>query len=188
MKRFLRFLLVAIATLMFAISVKAQASFFLKINKESISPCATIYGTKSLTAQKNFGFTYFGLVSPTWAEAQFGLYYAPAKWIQLGLNLGLEQGSSKMIRGGASLWLGKGNSSFVALVEKGCGKGNYWYKITLNQKIGRFDFGLRGWRYYGFGPLVQFEIIKNLKFWVMPACGWFESDQNSLIAGLDFKF
>jgi len=64
----------------------------------------------------------------------------------------VEQGSKKMLRFGSFVWLGKGRTSFTALVEKGFGKRNYWYKVTFNQNLGRLDLGLRGWRYVGIGP------------------------------------
>lgn len=169
------------------ISVNAQATFFTKISDGKITPCVTIYGTKPLTESGKIGFTYFGLVQENWADAQFGLYYNPTAWSQIGLSCGIEQ-KSELFRTGGFVWLGKDNTSFVALLEKGFGKDNYWYKITLNQKVGNFDLGLRGWRYTGFGPVVQYKIGKTgLKAWVMPALGLFESPKNSIVLGIDFK-
>lgn len=181
-------LITFIAVMFVCLSANAQASFFAKITKDGVAPCATMYGTKSLSKNKNFGFTYFGLVQESWAEIQFGLYYNLTSWSQVGLSLGLEQGG-KLFRTGGFIWLGKGNSSFIALAEKGIGKGNYFYKVTLNQKVGDFDLGLRGWRYTGFGPIIQYKIgDTGLKAWIMPAFGWFESSKNSIVIGLDFKF
>lgn len=181
-------LITFIAVVFIYVSASAQATFFTKISDGKVTPCATIYGTKSLTQSGKIGFTYFGLVQESWAEAQFGLYYNPTTWSQIGLSCGIEQ-KSELLRTGGFVWLGKGNTSFVALVEKGFGKDNYWYKITFSEKVGNFDLGLRGWRYTGFGPVVQYKIGKTgLKAWVMPAVGWFESSQNSIVLGLDFKF
>ena len=177
-----------LVTLFISVSLNAQISFFTKISGGKVTPCATIYGTKAFTENENFGLTYFGLVQESWAEIQFGLFYSPTDWSQVGLSCGIEQGV-KLFRMGSFAWLGYRNTSFVVLAEKGAGKDNYWYKVTLSEKVGNFDLGLRGWRYTGFGPIIQYKIGKTgLKAWTMPTFGWFESSQNSILLGLDFKF
>jgi len=168
-------------------TVYSQASIFGKISDGKVTPCATIFGKKAFNESGNIGLTYFGLVQENWGEIQFGLYYNPTSWSQVGLSAGIEQ-NSKLLRTGGFIWLGKNNTSFVALFEKGAGKENYWYKVTINQKVDNFDLGLRGWRYTGFGPVVQYTIGKTgLKVWTMAAFGLFESTKNSLVFGLDFK-
>lgn len=182
----IKLILIVVITFI-SVSAYSQATLYGKISNGRIIPCATIYGTKSLSESGKVGFTYFGLIQESWAEAQFGLYYNPTTWSQIGISCGLEQ-NTNIFRTGAFIWLGKGNASFIALLEKGSGKDNYWYKVTLSQKIGNFDLGLRGWRYTGFGPVIQYKIGNTgMKAWVMPALGLFESSQNSIVLGIDFK-
>jgi hypothetical protein len=180
-------LIVSIAAFFVITTVYSQATIYGKISSGKVTPCATIFGKKAFNESGNIGFTYFGLIQENWAEAQFGLYYNPTSWSQLGLSAGIEQ-NSKLLRTGGFIWLGKNNTSFVALLEKGAGEDNYWYKITINQKVGNFDLGLRGWRYTGFGPIFQYKIGKTgLKVWTMAAFGLFESTNNSMVVGLDLK-
>lgn len=167
-------------------SVMSQVSIFSKVSLETgkIVPTVTICGQKPISSKVSF--TYLALVNQTWAEAQVGLSYAPAKFIQLGVSIGLEHNTS-LYRTGASLWLGKGKTSFLALAEKGDGRENYWYKVTLNQKISEnFSLGLRTWRYIGIGPVATYN-FKSLKFWVMPTTMIYGEGGKNIVFGIDVK-
>ena len=133
-----------------------------------VVPDWNYYGTKDLP--KGFGLSYFLLVEPSWAEAYIGPTYSPKPWISIGLSAGIEQ-NKPLFRGAGSLWLGKDDISFLALWEKGFGKGNYWYKMTLNCQVHpSFAIGFVAWRFHGIGPIFTYEIPKtDIKLWMVPA-------------------
>ncbi len=163
----------------------AQVSVFTRYNGDKLTPCATIFGNKKVSDQVSL--TYFGLVNQNWAEVQIGFSYAPAKWISLGLSAGLEQ-TQELYRCGSSLWIGKGKTSFLMLLEQGAGKENYWYKTTLAfQPTDNLSYGIRAWRFNGIGPVASLGIKKiDSKFWVMPAYD-FEAESYNLLLGIDIK-
>lgn len=166
--------------------VSAQVSVFSKLSLESgkVTPTMTIFGSKPIS--EKVGFTYFALVNQGWAEAQLGLSYSPVSFVQFGLSCGLEQNPS-LFRTGGSVWLGKGKTYFLTLLEKGKGAENYWYKITLNQKISeKFSLGLRAWRYNGIGPVVEYK-TKALKLWVMPTTKFCGDGGRNIMFGVDVK-
>ena len=183
-----KLIIIALVALFSAISVSSQVSVFTKFSDNgTTTPCATIFGTKKLADKTSF--TYFALVTDGWAEAMLGASYAPEAWVSLGLNCGLEQQPEHMsFRAGGSLWLGKGSMSLVALVEKGEGSENYWYKTTAAYSLSKsISIGARAWRFTGFGPLFEYKTGKMIsKIWVMPAHN-FENNMNNLVVGIDIK-
>ncbi len=167
-------------------AVSAQVSIFSKVSLETgkIVPTATFFGSKPILNQVSF--TYFALVNQGWAEAQLGLSYSPASFVQFGLSCGIEQNPS-LFRTGGSIWLGTGKTSFLTLLEKGEGSENYWYKITLSQKISeKCSLGLRAWRFNGIGPVLEFK-HKSLKFWAMPTTSFMKDGGKNIIFGVDVK-
>lgn len=184
MKKLAVILVISICS--FVTVVSAQVSVFSKLSLESgkIAPTVTICGSRPIS--NKVGFTYFGLVNQNWAEAQLGASYSPASFVQFGLSCGLEQNPS-LFRAGGSLWFGINKTSFLALAEKGSGFENYWYKITLSQKISeKISLGIRAWRYNGIGPLFEFK-HKSLKFWAMPTTSFLKDGGRNVMFGLDVK-
>ena len=175
--------IIAILFVVVSISSFAQVSVSTKYSEGTLSTCATIFGTKSIS--EKLSFTYFALVSEKWAETMLGVAYSPADWAQIGLNCGFEQNPA-LFRVGGSIWLGKEKTSFLTLLEKGDGPDNYWYKSTIAYKCtNSLSLGVRVWRFNGVGPVVEYK-LKDLKFWVMPAYE-FEKNNSNLIVGLDIK-
>jgi len=171
----------------FSCGLYSQVTIYGKYADKEIIPCATIFGTTKIT--EKVGFTYFALVAEKWAETQIGISYSPVKWASFGLSGGLEQNPA-LYRLGASLWLGKGKTSFLILGEKGDGKENYWYKATLSyQASDNFICGARIWRFQGIGPFASTSIrVKKLdsNLWIMPAYD-LESKTTKLMVGIDIK-
>lgn len=135
-------------------------------------------------------FTSFILVEPGWGEQTFGLAYAPASWIEIGLSAGFEQ-NPHMFRGCATLWVGKGKWSSFTAFELGGGADNWWYRnITKYQVTEKFSAGFQGWRFNGLGPIVSYEAVKHVSVWINPV--WDpEKDNNSnkaVIVGLGINF
>ncbi|NCN99611.1 hypothetical protein GW920_00565 [Candidatus Falkowbacteria bacterium] len=178
MKKSIIFILLLVSSVSFA-----QVSVFTKYSDGKLAPCATIFGTKPINDKVSF--TYFALVSEKWAETMLGVAYSPISWAQIGLNCGFEQNPA-LFRVGGSIWLGKGKTSFLTLLEKGDGQDNYWYKSTLAYKAtSSLSLGVRAWRFNGVGPLVEYK-VKDFKFWIMPAYE-FEKNNSNLIVGIDIK-
>lgn len=135
-----------------------------------VDPDINLYGEKKLFSDSSkFSLTYFALVEQTWAEGLVGISYSPKEWVSFGFMAGVEQ-SPALYRFLGSLWLGKDKTSFLALVEKGDGTDNYWYKITASYKATKkLTLGLRAWRYNGVGPVGTVELTKlSSRIWIMP--------------------
>ncbi len=158
----------------------AQLNVYADYSGGKLTPTTTFFGVKKMS--EKISLSYFSLVKEKWAEAQLGIIYQPAEWVQLGLSCGIEQKSS-LFRTGSMLWFGSGDFSFLALVEEGIGADNYWYQITGEEKINsNISLGLRAWRYEGIGPLFEYK-LKEVKLWLMPSYD-FEFEKTSLIAGI----
>lgn len=169
--------------LLVSVSSFAQVSIFTKYSEGKLSPCATIFGTKPISEKMNF--TYFALISESWAETQLGASYSPFNWISVGLSCGFEQNPA-LFRVGGSIWLGQGKTSFLTLLEKGDGPKNYWYKSTISYKAtDKLNLAIRAWRFNGIGPVLEYK-AKDLKIWIMPAYD-FEKENSNLLIGLDIK-
>jgi hypothetical protein len=153
---------------------------------EKITPCVTVFGVKKIT--EKMGFTYFALVNNTWAEAQIGLTYSPAKWISVGLSGGFEQ-NPELYRFGGSIWMGKGKASIIVLAEHGDGVDNYWYKSVAAYKLtDNFSLGAVAWRFHGIGPIVKLGIKKlDANLWLVPAAYDFEFKNWNSMLGIDIK-
>jgi len=179
MKKSIIFILLLVAS----VSSFAQVSVFTKYSEGKLAPCATIFGIKPIN--EKISFTYFALVSEKWAETMLGVAYSPTNWAQIGLNCGFEQNPA-LFRVGGSIWLGKGKTSFLTLLEKGDRSDNYWYKSTLAYKCtNSLSLGVRAWRFNGVGPVVEYK-VKDFKFWIMPAYE-FEKNNSNLVVGIDIK-
>jgi len=179
-------LMILVVLIFSVVSTFSQVSVFTKFSDNgTISPCATIFGTKEIATK--IDFTYFSLVQKGWAEVMLGASYAPASWVSIGLNCGLEQLGELSFRTGGSLWLGKDKTSFLALVEKGNGNDNYWYRITGSYNLSKsFNIGARAWRFTGIGPLFEYKTGGMVsKIWAMPAYNTKTNGKN-LIVGVDF--
>lgn len=172
-----------IVTLFISVIMFSQVSVFTNYSEGKFNPCVTISGTKMIS--EKIGITYFSLVQEKWAEAQIGLSYSPAEWITFGLSGGLEQNEA-LYRTGAFLWLGKGKTSFIALLEKGNGVDNYWYKSTFSYNVSpNLNLGLMAWRFIGVGPIAKYK-IKDFSLWLLPTYE-FENENFNLVFGVDIK-
>ena len=162
----------------------SQITAYAKFSNNTVSPTVMIFGAKPLS--EKIDFTYFAFVQEKWAETYCGLAYSPAKWMNVGLSVGIEQNPA-LYRLAPSLWIGSGKTSLLLLTEKGDGKDNYWYKATLSYKVSeKLDLGIRTWRYNGIGPVISYKISNDLKMWAMPAYDT-ESGHKNLMAGIDVR-
>jgi len=151
----------------------------------TIEPDINIFGSKKIT--ENFSLTYFALVEEKWSECLIGFSHSPADFICLNIGAGIEHNPA-IYRLTASLWLGKGKTSFLVIGEKGDGQDNYWYKSILKYEIDKkYSVGIMSWRYHGVGPFVELETdILDSKLWINPVYD-FEFKQTRLVVGVDIK-
>ena len=151
----------------------------------AVEPNVNYSGTKKIT--EKISLTFFGLVEQKWSEALIGATYSPSKSLILGASAGIEHGTSSP-RFGASLWTGKGKTSFAILGELGSGKDNYLYKANLfHQYTNVFTLGATAWRFHGVGPNFRFTIPKLAStIWSMPAYD-FEADKAKFIIGVSLN-
>ena len=151
----------------------------------SIEPNINYFGSKKITAK--ISLTFFGLIEQKWSEALIGAVYAPSKSFNIGASAGIEHGTNSP-RFGASIWTGKGKTSFSVLGELGSGKDNYLYKANLFHKYtDRFTLGATAWRFHGAGPNFRFTIPKlSSTIWLMPAYD-FEANKSKLMIGISVQ-
>ena len=162
-------LIIALALVFASISLSAQVETYGRYTVGgTVEPNINIFGVKKISEKLNL--TYFGLVEEKWSEALIGFDYSVKKWLSLGLSAGVEHNPA-ILRFGGSIWMGKGKTSLLALVEQGKGKDNYWYKINLSRSLFEtVSIGAMAWRFHGLGPIVKYTPKKSdLTFWVLPA-------------------
>jgi hypothetical protein len=148
----------------------------------TVEPNVNYFGSKKIT--EKISLTFFGLVEQKWSEALIGATYSPSKSFSIGASTGIEQGTNSP-RFGASMWTGKGKTSFAVLGELGSGKDNYLYKANLFHKYtDQFTLGVTAWRFHGVGPNLRYSIPKlSSTIWSMPAYD-FEANNSKLMVGL----
>lgn len=131
--------------------------------------------------------TFFGLVEQKWSEALIGAKYSPSGLFSVGANIGIEQGTNDP-RFSASVWTGKGKTSFFIWGELGSGKDNYLYKANLFHKYSDvFTLGITAWRFHGVGPNFRFVIPKlSSTIWALPAYDA-ESKKSKLMIGVSIN-
>jgi hypothetical protein len=178
MKTILTFLLVSVPFL-----VQAQLEAYGRYTAGgSVEPNVNYSGSKKIT--ERISLTFFGLIEQKWSEALIGAKYALSNSLSIGASTGIEQGTNSP-RFGASLWTGKGKTSFLILGELGSGKSNYLYKANLFHKYtDQFTLGITAWRFHGAGPNFRYTIPKfSSTIWSMPAYD-FEANEPKLMIGV----
>ncbi|HEY4290467.1 MAG TPA: hypothetical protein VGN00_25380 [Puia sp.] len=178
MKKILILLLVALPFL-----VQAQLETYGRYTAGGyVEPNVNYFASRKIT--EKVSLTFFGLVEQKWSEALIGASYTFSKSFGFGASAGIEQGTNSP-RFGASIWTGKGKTSFSVLGELGSGHANYLYKANLFQKCSdQFTVGLTAWRLHGIGPNFRFAVPKLLAtIWSMPAYD-FEANKARLIVGV----
>jgi hypothetical protein len=148
----------------------------------SVEPNINYFGSKKIT--EKISLTFFGLVEQKWSEALIGATYSFSNSFNIGTSAGIEHGTHSP-RYGASIWTGKGKTSFSILGELGSGKANYLYKANLFHKYtDQFTLGATAWRFHGVGPSFRFTIPKLFStIWLMPAYD-LEAGKSKLIVGV----
>jgi len=178
MKRILVFLLISVPFL-----AQAQLEIYGRYTAGgAIKPNINYFASKKITGK--ISLTFFGLVEQKWSEALIGATYSPSDSFSIGASTGIEQGTHSP-RFGASIWTGKGKTSFSILGELGSGKDNYLYKANLFHKYSdQFTLGATTWRFHGAGPNFRFTIPKvTSTIWLMPAYD-FEANKSKLMIGI----
>jgi hypothetical protein len=178
MKRILVFLLISVPFL-----AQAQLEIYGRYTAGgAIEPNINYFASKKIT--EKISLTFFGLVEQKWSEALIGATYSPSDSFSIGASTGIEQGTHSP-RFGASIWTGKGKTSFSILGELGSGKDNYLYKANLFHKYSdQFTLGATAWRFHGAGPNFRFTLPKvTSTIWLMPAYD-FEANKSKLMIGI----
>jgi hypothetical protein len=178
MKKILSLLLIPLPFL-----AQAQLELYGRYNAGGrVEPNVNYFGVKKIT--EKISLTFFGLIEQIWSEALVGATYFPSKSFSIGASAGIEYGTNHP-RYGASLWAGKGRTSFSILGELGSGKDNYLYKANLFHKCtDRFTYGATAWRFHGVGPNFRWAFPKlSSTIWSMPAYD-FEANQSKLMIGV----
>ncbi|MFA5131107.1 MAG: hypothetical protein WC467_01655 [Patescibacteria group bacterium] len=170
-------------------SIEAFAKFDQNgklVNKDANMAFSIALSKDTTSFWSHMKFTSFILVEPGWGESMFGLSYAPASWVEIGLSGGFEQ-NPNVYRGCATLWLGKGRFSSFTAFERGVGHDNWWYRNITKYKVSDdISLGFQGWRYNGLGPIIEFGIVKHVTIWINPVLDP-EKDSNgnkAVIVGL----
>jgi hypothetical protein len=152
-----------------------------------------VFLTGKIFGSEKFSFTGFFLAEKPWFEQLLGVTYSPNSWLSVGVSGGGENNPA-LYRLGASLWMGKGKTSWLTLFEKGDGRKNYWYKSALTFETAKhFTVGGLVQRFVGLGPYFEYHISgkasTNLRLapWIAPVYD-LESGDGRIMAGFDFKF
>jgi hypothetical protein len=155
------------------------------VNSEiKAAPIVDFFTSKKLNSA--FSLSSYLYVSQSWAEAMLYLDYSPKPWVTISLGGGIEQ-TQKLLRGTASLWLGKNNWSLINIYELGFGQDNYWYKSQLNYQLSKtIGVGYLAKRYFGLGPVIKVSVSKSLDFWAAPLRD-FESKQYKIATGISIN-
>lgn len=179
-----------IALIGFSILATAQVQMFVKFTPgEQMSPDINIFGyAGKINKTGSLKLTYFALVEKSWAEALVGISYTPAKWCELGLQVGIESAPSLYRISGSVFLALNSKTTFFTCVEKGDGANNWWYKSTLAYcPKEKFSFGLMSWRYNCTGVFIKHTFLKGkLGLWVNPGYD-LEFKTERLTVGLDIK-
>jgi hypothetical protein len=123
------------------------------------------------------GLFAFGFIMEGWSELRVGPTWAPAKWVQLGLSVGVEfMGTEAGVRFGSSAWFGYKAFSFAGTVEftprsfQGNNSGT-WFDLTpMYRPLEWLAVGAKYRRGVGVGPLLEFATPTSpaVAFW----CAW----------------
>ena len=148
---------------------QAQLELYGKFNTDgSIEPVINYLGSKKVSPK--FAITFFGLVRQKWSQALIGASFTPTPNISLSASVGIEHGHH-LPRYSASLWVKKGQNTFLLLGELGDGYRNYLYKVNIfHQFSEKTSLGIMDWRFHGIGPNFRYTIKKiESTLWIMPA-------------------
>ncbi len=107
------------------------------------------------------GWSGFSSTSGTYALAYAGPTYAPAKWCELSLSLGVETDPNPL-RGAVGLYLGKGSDRLLYTYENG-GTGPWEKLIAVHGVSDRFGFGIFSQSFRGTGPYAEVKLGKEKK-------------------------
>ncbi|MDP2598587.1 MAG: hypothetical protein Q8P49_02030 [Candidatus Liptonbacteria bacterium] len=148
------------------------------MSKSGVTPQLNVYANGPI--KDKLGWSLWTLTSKEYSEAYAGLTFSPAKWVTVSGSLGLESADNP-IRGGASVWMGRGRWSLLSIQEYG-GSG-YWYRY-----LGKFQatktvaVGVNSTRFLGTGPYAE-KRIEKFTLW-----GTYAVDNKKGVAGIRFNF
>lgn len=178
----------------FSTSVFSQMEFYGRYTKEGAPAYNTnLFCSDSISPGKKL--TAFSLLDngvSDFAEILVGIEVQLEPGLALGISAGLENRST-LYRLGASLSAVEGRNSILAIIEKGDGADNFFYKVTVKHEFSTyFSAGLRFWRYHGWGPVLTGSVGK-WSLWVMPAIEpiYVEGSDvkiKRLMLGISYKF
>jgi len=124
----------------------------------------TVFTSKDVG--KNWGISYFGLVTEGWAEAYAGPYWKVNKKLTLGVSVGIETPSPYIRTAASATWFSD-KHAILLFLEKGSGEGNYWYSLSYEFTHKKVGYGAIAKRFYGVGPSISFP-IKSIKLTLAP--------------------
>lgn len=162
------------------------------ISKNELFPTMFASMTHSFNTDRNISLWGFLLTSEKAKKGTFGVMYTPkitSGVLKLGLSCGIK-GTAKT-SGKASflvksfIFAKKGRFSLMNSLEYG-DKTGYWYTGFLMVDVSnQLECGLRGQRFEGIGPMVQFK-VKPFIFWINGAYD-FEFKRYGALAGVNIK-
>ncbi len=165
-----KYILIFLLAIIAWCNVSAQLmvhSRYTPSNDNEVLPVINYYASKPIANKINL--TLFTTVNENFAQGLLGISYAPKKWLNIGMSVGIEQSSSKY-RFANSLWIGNENQSFLLWLEKGKGADNYFYRATYKYDFDRTFLALNAWRFHGLGPMFGYKMKKlnQTQFWIAP--------------------
>lgn len=124
-------MLLAVAVLLAPLC--AQAGQFAEVMVINGDPTLDLFVAGPVHGK--LGWSAFALVNRSWAQAYAGPTFAPAKWVEVSANIGVETGGHRFAE---SLWMGHGRFNLLAIYEHG--SGDPWHTIRADAKIAKGFF------------------------------------------------
>lgn len=135
----------------------------VRFTKGGVVPTFTLYTENTFKKDGKVGYNMFVLVTKGWAEAYPGLFVKLTKNDVVGVAAGMETASPYWRVAGSYIHFGAKKGSFSkrlfirAFAEKGGGKGNYWYHVSVDYQTKDWRIGPMSRRFYGTGLRAEYQ-------------------------------
>jgi len=157
---------VSIAAILVATAAQAQTSGYAEsynsVTAERMRPEFRVFITGPLEAhgplEGKMSWQGWLLVSRDWSEGVMSVAMAPAAWVSVSVGVGVET-DEHPLRCAASLWIGKGKWSLLALHE--FDGSSPWHRYVGLYKAKKYlAVGFNSQRFLGTGPYAEVRLGK----------------------------
>lgn len=150
--------LIILAIALFGTCSKAHAQgvtgfveFWNTVEKSDTTPQVNVYAKGPIKGK--VGWTLWTLTTQGWSEANGGLTFAPASWMEVSWSAGIET-NEEPFRHSSTLWMGKGRFAVLVIYEDG-GSGPWHRVIGTYQATKNVTVGVNSIRFFGTGPYIE---------------------------------